>query len=96
MSKEKVFANGFVFKRQDNAPEWVIGGLSCKVDEAIAFMKNHVKADGWVNLSIKISQSEKYYIELDTWEPKKQEAPKVEKTEEADPIEDEDPADLPF
>ena len=96
MSKEKVFANGFVFKRQDNAPEWVIGGLSCKVDEAIAFMKNHVKADGWINLSIKISQNEKYYIELDTWEPKKQETPKVEEPNTMEPIEDEDPSDLPF
>ena len=46
--KPKVFADGFSFKRQENAPAWVIGRQSVKVDEAIAFLKQHQK-NGWEN-----------------------------------------------
>jgi len=75
MAEEKVFADGFVFKRRDQAPEWVIGGMSVKVDEAIAFLKQHEK-NGWVNIDIKRSQGGKYYVELDTYVPKKTEESK--------------------
>tara|TARA_R110001632_G_scaffold50941_1_gene126887 strand:- start:20209 stop:20481 length:273 start_codon:yes stop_codon:yes gene_type:complete len=67
MNTEKIFAEGFSFKRRENAPEFVIGRQSIKVDEAIAFLMANVK-NGWVNLDIKLSQSGKYYMELDTWE----------------------------
>jgi len=30
--KERVFADGFSFKRNENAPEYVIGRLSMKAD----------------------------------------------------------------
>lgn len=40
-----------------------------KVDEAIAFIKQHEKR-GWVNLNIKTARSGNHYIELDTYEPK--------------------------
>ena len=40
---EKIFANGFSFKRRDNAPEFVVGRLSLKVDDAMAFVKEHMK-----------------------------------------------------
>ena len=69
--KEKVFAEGFMFKRKDTAPEFVIGSQSIKVDEAIAFLQLHQK-NGWVNLDLKKSKGGKYYYELDTWEPQKQ------------------------
>jgi hypothetical protein len=71
MEKQKVFADGFVFKRNENAPDFVIGSLSIKVEEAVAFLKQHTK-NGWVNLQVKNSQGGKYYIELDTFEPKAQ------------------------
>ena len=35
---EKVFADGFSFKRQENAPDFVVGRLSVKCDEAVAFI----------------------------------------------------------
>ena len=70
--KEKVFANGFIFKRSENAPEWVIGKLSAKEDEAIAFIKENSK-NGWVNMNINKGQNGKFYIELDTWEKSKTE-----------------------
>ena len=85
MAEERTFADGFIFKRREKAPEWVIGNLSVKVDEAITFLKNNEKK-GWVNLSIKTGRSGNPYVELDTYEPKagKPEAaqPKAEAPEE--------------
>lgn len=71
--KEKVFADGFIFKQNPNAPEWVIGSLSLKADEAIKFIQQHTDK-GWVNLNIKVSQGGKPYVELDTWKPDGQKA----------------------
>ena len=78
MSNERKFADGIIFKKKPQAPEWVLGGLSIKVDEFVKFLNENKKADGWVNLDIKLSKQEsKPYIELDAWEPegKKEEAP---------------------
>ena len=68
MSKEKVFADGFLFKRRENAPDFVIGNISVKVEEAVAFLNTHSK-NGWVNLNVLNSQAGKPYIELDTFVP---------------------------
>jgi hypothetical protein len=70
MAEEKIFADGFLFKRNDNAPHFVVGSQSIKVEEAVAFLKANAK-NGWVTLSIKQSKGGNYYCELDTWEPKK-------------------------
>lgn len=70
MQDEKVFAQGFMFKRNEKAPEFVVGRLSIKIEDAVAFMREHDK-NGWVNLSVKQGRSGNYYIELDTFEPKK-------------------------
>ena len=90
MSKDKTFADGFLFKRRENAPDFVIGNISVKVEEAVAFLNTHSK-NGWVNLNVLNSQAGKPYIELDTWEAKPQagratQAPKPEEIKE----------DLPF
>jgi len=71
MSQDKVFADGFLFKRRENAPEFVIGNISVKVEEAVAFLNTHQK-NGWVNLNVLNSQAGKPYVELDTFVPKKQ------------------------
>lgn len=86
MADEKVFADGFIFKRNENAPDFVVGNVSVKVDEAIAFLKANQKK-GWVNLNIKQSQGGKYYTELDTWQPK-------EKSSQSEQVKQTD--DLPF
>jgi len=72
---EKQFAKGFIFKRNENAPDWAIGKLSIKVDEAIEYMKSKQK-NGWMNLEVKKSASGKFYIELDTFEAKEKEQSK--------------------
>ena len=66
---EKIFADGFIFKRSEKAPDFVVGRLSMKVEEAIAFIKNNEKS-GWINLGIKQARSGNYYVELDTFEAK--------------------------
>ena len=83
---EKIFANGFSFKRRDNAPEFVVGRLSLKVDDAMAFVKEHMK-NGWINLNVNQARSGNYYVELDTYEAKSEETPlKKEAKEEGLPF----------
>ncbi len=80
MQDEKIFADGFSFKRQENAPDFVIGRISIKVDDAIAFMRKHEK-NGWVALNAKYGRSGNPYMELDTFEPKKKGEAAVESSE---------------
>jgi len=68
MTQEKVFADGFSFKRNENAPDFVVGRLSIKIDDAVAFMKENQK-NGWVNISIKYGRSGNPYCELDNFDP---------------------------
>lgn len=76
MSQEKIFADGFSFKRNENAPDFVVGKLSMKVEEAIAFMKKH-QQNGWVSIEIKYGRSGNAYCELNTFQPtQKTNAPK--------------------
>lgn len=69
--EEKIFASGFSFKRNEKAPDFVVGSLSLKAEDAIEFIKSKQKS-GWLNLSVKRAKSGSYYVELDTFDPKKQ------------------------
>jgi hypothetical protein len=69
MSQEKNFAKGFIFKRNANAPSFVVGSISVKVDEAIVWLQSN-QSNGWANLKVNQAQNGNYYIELDTWQPK--------------------------
>jgi hypothetical protein len=98
---EKIFADGFSFKRNEKAPEFVIGRLSMRVDEAVAFIKQHER-NGWVNLNIKTARSGNHYVELDTYEAPteqstkgKPEAPKA-KPKAAPVKSSENDEELPF
>jgi hypothetical protein len=96
--KEKVFADGFSFKRREDAPDFVIGRLSIKVDEAIAFLRQNEK-NGWVNLDAKYGRSGNAYLELDTYEPKNKDAnvePKRPPVSNMPQVEEEDEEELPF
>lgn len=64
--EEKVFAQGISFKRREGAPDFVIGNLNIKVDEAIETLKNNAK-NGWVNLDILTAKSGKPYVQVNTW-----------------------------
>jgi hypothetical protein len=102
--EEKIFADGFVFKRNEKAPDFVVGRISIKVDEAIAFINQH-KKNGWVNLNVKTARSGNYYIDLDTFESKGSDSSPnesaVDKYQKAkapvpEPQVDEEDDDLPF
>jgi hypothetical protein len=97
--EEKVFADGFVFKRNEKAPEFVIGRMSIKVDEAIAFIKANEKS-GWVNLQVKQARSGNYYVELDTFEAKTKDSAVDKymnaKQQPQPSAKDEEEDDLPF
>jgi hypothetical protein len=71
MSEDKVFVNGMIVKKNEQSPEWVVCGLSFKVDDMKAFLDQHNNA-GWVNVQVKKSQGGKIYAELDTWKPQGQ------------------------
>ena len=43
MAEDKIFADGFSFKRRENAPDFVVGNVNVKVDDAIAFLKENNK-----------------------------------------------------
>ena len=69
---EKVFTEGIIFKLpRENAPDFVKGSLSFKVDEAIAWLQRNSN-NGWCNVDLKVGQSGKAYAELNTWKPKDQ------------------------
>ena len=48
--KEKVFADGLNFKRNENAPEWVIGRLSANKVQFIKWLEE--QEGDWVNMNI--------------------------------------------
>jgi len=92
MAEAKVFADGFFLKpKKENTPDWVIGKMSVKVEEAIAFLKANDKK-GWVNLDLLSAQSGKPYVALDTFEPK----PQGDKPKAAPVVQDSEDDDLPF
>jgi hypothetical protein len=91
--KEVVFADGFSFKRNENAPEFVVGRLSMKVDEAVAFIKENEKK-GWINFNVKKARSGNYYVELDTYEPTNDGARTTTAAPKTTPKVDDD--DVPF
>jgi hypothetical protein len=69
---DKIFADGLIYKApRENAPEFVKGSLSFKVDEFIKFLEANNTNGGWVNVDIKLSQGGKLYCELNTYKPEK-------------------------
>ena len=81
--QEKIFADGFIAKRNENAKDFLVVKLSLKAGEAMAFISKHEK-NGWVNLEVKKNGAGKFYVELDTFVPQKQEEKKFEPPDELD------------
>jgi hypothetical protein len=69
-NQDPVWADGFNFKNpHPNAPDFVIGNISCKVEDAIAFLQKNKSKTGWVNIQVKNSKGGNPYMILDEWEP---------------------------
>jgi hypothetical protein len=94
MENNKTFADGFTFKRSDNAPDFVVGKLALKTDEAMKFINSHTK-NGWLNLDIKKAKSGKFYIELDNYIKEQANTAKITKVKEYKSAEEFD-RELPF
>lgn len=76
MEQKPIYPKGFIIKQKsENAPDFVAGKLSIKVEEFTAFMKEH-QNNGWLNLDL-LNGRDGLYAKLDTWKPK----PKVEEVE---------------
>ena len=41
---EKIFADGFSFKRNEKAPDFVVGRLSINAEDGVAFIRQHEQA----------------------------------------------------
>lgn len=98
---DKIFGDGIFFtRRRENAPKFIRGQVSVKVEPFVTFLKKHINESGYVNLTLKESQAGRLYFELDTWtktiKAAKVEAEKAgEATKEAVQTEV-NPDDIPF
>ena len=60
---------GFIFKKpHDNAPDFVKGKVSIKVEDFEAWMKANAE-NGWLNLDLLESKDGKYYSKLNDFKP---------------------------
>lgn len=94
-NQEKIFADGVYFKRNEKAPEWVVGKLSVKIEQFRGLVQQHQK-DGWLNLEIKQAKSGSYYVELDTFEPSPKAVHDHGMQQAKEALEDIDDEELPF
>lgn len=78
------FVNGLIVKKpHENAPDFIIGKLSFKVDEFIDTLKEH-NNNGWFNVEIKESKKGSYYAEIDNWKPNQEPQTKDESQDDSD------------
>lgn len=77
----KNFTQGMIVKRHEKAPNYVICGLSFKVDEFTKWLQENEK-NGWVNVDVKLSQNGKYYGELNSYEKSSQTSKTVPNSQE--------------
>jgi hypothetical protein len=68
MSDEPQFVNGLIFKMpHENAPEFVKGALSIRVEELMTFLTQ--QKTEWVNIDLKVSKKGKPYAQVNTFVP---------------------------
>lgn len=65
---DKKFIDGLLVKApRDGAPEYIIGSLSLKREELIAWLQ--LQSGEWINADIKVSQGGKWYAAVNEWKP---------------------------
>lgn len=61
-------AQGMYFDRpSSNAPDFVKGKLSIKVEDAIPFLERCKNENGYVNIDLLLSKENKLYLKLNDW-----------------------------
>jgi hypothetical protein len=63
MADKKFAAGIYAEQPHPNASEFIKARLSIKVQDAIAFLQEHEKQSGYVDLDIKESKEGKWYVE---------------------------------
>lgn len=100
--QETIFTKGMFFNsKHANAPEFVLGSISFKVDEFIEFLQKYKKEDGYVNVDFLRARPKegetkgKPYFKLNTYKPEKKDAPvnAGEDDREVPPLDD---SEIPF
>lgn len=97
--KEKVFAKGFWFERpHTNAPSFVKGRMSVKVEEAVEWLQANKSERGYVNMDLLLAKDgEKLYFTLNDFQPKVSQENNFGKTEIQYPDEESELAsNIPF
>ncbi len=71
MENETIFAQGFFWKRpKEGAQPFVKGHMGIKVEEAVAFLQEHKKEDGFVNVDLLLAKDgQRLYFKLDNFKP---------------------------
>jgi hypothetical protein len=100
MQQEKVFVDGLIYKApRENAPDFVRGSLSVKVDEFKKFLDTYNEKD-WVNIDMLKSKKGSIYFALNQWKPQdrgEDSTPAINKTkEEEHPTDEIKVENIPF
>lgn len=70
MSEASFVPGLFAKAPRDNAPDFVKGSVSIKVEEVGKFLREvYAKGEEWLNLDLKESRDGKYYLQINDWKP---------------------------
>lgn len=76
---DKIFAKGLYAKEpRENAPSFVVGSISFKVDDFVAFLHTYVNEKGYVNIDLLKGKEGKFNAVLNEYGLKKKEEVKEE------------------
>ncbi len=68
---EKEFIQGmFLNEKRENAPDFVKGSLSIKVDKFVEYLKQKQNSSGYVNIDLLESRDGRLYLKLNDFKPK--------------------------
>ena len=95
MSESELIGGIYPRERNENAPDFVIGKFSIRIDQFRDWMKDHLAAnpgEEWINVDMNMSKGGKPYAVLNTWKPEQKSEPASDPAPEQPPVDD----DLPF
>jgi hypothetical protein len=92
MGKVYNWAKGIFFDRRQGAPDFVVGRMSFKVEDAVPWLQENQNERGYVNTQITVKKSgDGWNVSLDDWQPQ-QRQPSQPSAESQPPAGD----DIPF
>ncbi len=95
--KESTLPKGISFKKpHENAPDWILGQICFKVDEAIEYLQKMQNSRGWVNIDQKRAKSGHIYLDLNTYDLEQQFKNNANQGKGQNPNEPFNEDDIPF